>query len=136
MFKRKLMNFALLLMLCFGITFQVTINTAFAQAKEHKLKILKVNNKWKVVHEEDITKVKIKAKRGEKIVWTASGSDMYFQFMDEKLFGNYTRTLKDGQKLVLPIGSEAKLGSHPYAVFCLTDKAFATGESPPTIIVE
>ncbi len=107
-----------------------------SQVKEHKLSIQKVKNKWKVVDEMDTTKTMVKAKRGERIVWIAKGSDVYFQFMDQKLFGDYTRSLKNGQRLVLTIGSQAKGGPNRYAVFCMADKAFATGESPPVIIIE
>ena len=101
----------------------------------HALSIMKVNNVWKVVDAEDSTKTLVIAKRGEKVIWTARGSDVYFQFMDKKLFGWNTKTLKDGRQLVLPVGRLARSGPNPYAVFCLADKQFATGDSAPVIII-
>ncbi len=103
------------------------------QPREHKLLIKKIKNKWKVVDESDTTRTKIYVKRGEKITWTAEGTDAYFQFMGLKLFGNYTKSLKAGQKLTLVIGNKARLGIHQYAVFCLPDKEFAEGDSPPEL---
>ncbi|MEX0736051.1 MAG: hypothetical protein WD182_01320 [Bacteroidota bacterium] len=103
------------------------------QVKKHDISILKIKNRWKVVSATGDT---VKAKRGEQIVWTAVGSDMYFQFMDDKLFGGFTRKLKAGQKLNLPVATGARRGVNAYAVFCLADKEFATGDSPPIIIIE
>lgn len=106
------------------------------QIKEHRISIKKIHNKWKTVDALDNSKTRVVAKRGEKIVWTAEGSDLYFQFMDDKLFGDYTKVLKNGKQLVLVIGKNARKGSNRYAVFCLSDKEFATGNSPPEIVVE
>lgn len=103
---------------------------------EHNLQVRKVRNKWKVVESQDSTKTTVRAKKGEKIIWEAVGSDVYFQFMDDKLFGNYTRVLKDGHKLVLSVGNNAKTGVNHYAVFCIADLEYATGDSPPVIIVD
>lgn len=103
---------------------------------QHELLVKKVRNEWKVVSSQDETKTQIRAKRGDRISIQAEGSDIYFQFMDSKLFGDYTRVLKKGQQVVLNISRLAKVGSHRYAAFCLEDKVFATGESPPVIIVE
>ncbi|MFZ0390362.1 MAG: hypothetical protein WAN36_07860 [Calditrichia bacterium] len=105
-------------------------------AKTHNLSIKKMNKKWRVVDANDTSRVHIVAHRGDKIVWYAQGSDVYFQFMDDKIFGGYTRHLKDGQKLVLNVNKLAKSGENRYAVFCLSDNEFATGGSPPTIIIE
>jgi hypothetical protein len=104
--------------------------------KAVEISITKVNKKWKAVESSDHTKIDIKAKRGQKIIWTAEGSDLYFQFMDENLVGNYTRTLKDGKKLTLVIGPNAKKGVNYYAVFCLSDSTYAEGGSPPKITIE
>lgn len=102
----------------------------------HELTIMKINNQWKVVHTADKTKTRVKAKRGEKIVWKAQGSDVYFQFMDYKLFDDYTRVLKDGKKISLVIGKKAKADTNRYAVFVAKDMVFATGDSPPEIVIE
>jgi hypothetical protein len=115
-----------------GKSFILSQNTI----KEHELSVRKVKNKWKVVDSQDSTKTKVIAKKNEKIVWTAEGSEVYFQFLDEKLFGDYTKKLKAGQKLKLTIGNKAKSGPNRYAVFCLADSTFATGDSPPEIIIE
>lgn len=104
--------------------------------KEHQLTIKKVRNKWKVIVGQDTLRTRITAKRGEKITWVAEGTDAYFQFMGNKLFGNYTRTLKDGKKLTLVVGNNARKGIHYYAVFCTADMEYAEGESPPQIGVE
>jgi len=103
------------------------------QPRSHSISITKVGTQWKVVSATGDT---VKAKPGELIVWTAVGTDAYFQFMDDKIFGNYTRMVKAGQKLTLPVGAAARKGVHAYAVFCLTDKQFARGDSPPIIIIE
>ncbi len=103
---------------------------------EHQLTIKKVHNKWKVIVGQDTLRTRITVKRGEKITWTAEGTDAYFQFTGYKLFGNYTRALKDGKKLTLMVGSEAPKGIHYYAVFCTADNKYAEGESPPRIVVE
>ena len=118
-----------------GIFISISLH-AQSSPKTHYLTIKKIKNEWKVVDSEDSTKIRVTAKRGEKIVWTAEGSDVYFQFMDENLFGRFKHELKDGKKLTLPIGQAAKLGPNPYAVFCIADKEYATGNSPPTIIIE
>jgi hypothetical protein len=101
-----------------------------------EISIKKVKKKWKVVDATDSTNTNIKGKRGQKIVWKAEGSDVYFQFMDDKLVGNYTRRLKDGQKLTLVIGPNAKKGVNYYAVFCLSDSTYAVGGSPPKLTIE
>jgi hypothetical protein len=103
---------------------------------EHHLSITKVHNKWKVVDSVDTSRTAVSAKRGERIVWEADGSDVYFQFMDDKLFGDYTRSLKANQRLVMVVGNGARSGEHPYAVFCVADNEYATGDSPPKIIIE
>jgi hypothetical protein len=103
------------------------------QVKKHEIRIEKIHNRWKVVSATGDT---VKAKRGELIVWTPVESDMYFQFMDDKLFGGFTHKRKAGQKLSLAVANGARKGVNAYAVFCLADSAFATGDSPPIIIIE
>ncbi len=105
-------------------------------AAEVHLVVKKINNQWRVVDATDNTRTRVTAKRGEKVVWTAEGSDMYFQFIDQKLFGDYTRTLKAGQKLMLVVGNQAHSGENAYAVFCTATNEYARGDSPPKIIVE
>lgn len=104
-------------------------------SKEHKLVVKKVQNQWKVILEGD-TVTTPRAKRGERVTWTAESTDVYFQFMDIRLFGDYTRRLKEGQKLTLVVSANATIGENRYAAFCYADKQYATGDSPPRIIIE
>jgi hypothetical protein len=112
------------------------------QSKKHKIAIKKMKNKetkmkeWKAVDAEDSLVTKIKVKKGDEITWDADGSDLYFQFMDNQLFGSYTYYLKDGQKLKLTVSSKAEAKTYQYAVFCIADLEFARGDSPPVIVVE
>ena len=104
--------------------------------KEHPLHIRKVHNKWKVVDSQDSTKSLVKTKKGENIVWKALGTDVYLQFPDSTLFGTESETITSGKTLRLRVLPTAQSGRYPYAVFCVTGKAYATGDSPPVIIVE
>jgi hypothetical protein len=103
--------------------------------KEHPLHIKKMNKEWGVVHS-DGTRKPVTASRGENIVWTAFGSDVFLQFPDSTLFGTYTATITAGKKLTLTVMPAAKAGRYLYSAFCLTDKKFARGDSPPIIIIE
>jgi len=38
--------------------------------------------------------------------------------------------------LTLTVGRLARSGENHYAVFCLTDREYARGDSPPVIIIE
>ena len=72
-------------------------------AKYHELKITKIDNEWKVVLSEDLTKKKVKAKRNDRITWYADGTDAYLEFMDDNLFGKYKDKVKDGKYLTIKI---------------------------------
>ena len=109
---------------------------ADAPPKEHRLHIRTVKNKWKVVDAQDSTKTIVTASKGENIVWTALGSDIYLQFSDSTLFGTHNATIPAGSNLSLTVTPSAKPGRYPYAAFCLRDKQFATGDSPPVIIIQ
>lgn len=123
-----------------GIIFALSTisdNGAYAFKKnEVNLLVKKINGTWKVVDAADSSKTSVKAKRGYKITWTAEGTDVYFQFMDDKLVGKFKNALKDGKSISLNIGPNAKTGDNSYAVFCTADMEFAEGNSPPVIIVE
>ena len=112
-----------------GITGEPTLNPV----KDHQLIIKKVGDEWKVVLSDDPTKTKVKAKKNDKITWKAEGSDVYFQFMNEDLFGKFKHKMKYGKKLTLTITENAEEGIYRYSVFCLADLQFATGDSPPEI---
>jgi len=104
--------------------------------KEHNVSFNKLAKKWKVHDPADNRKTKVHAKKGEQITWVAGTSDIYFQFPDASLFGEYTLMLEKGQKMSLKVRQNAKSGIHSYAAVCLDDKCFAEGDSPPEIIVE
>ncbi len=114
-------------------------------AKDVDLKIVKVEGVWKVVDASDSTKTMVKVKKKDTIIWTAEGTDTYFQF-PAKLFNavgkadsladGYTKFLKDGKKLKLKVKDDALAGTYDYAVFCTADGEFAQGESPPKIVIE
>jgi hypothetical protein len=78
----------------------------------------------------------VTTKKGEAVVWMALGSDVFLQFPDTTLFGTDNATITEGKKLRLQVLPTAKSGRYTYSIFCLTDKAYATGDSPPVIIVE
>lgn len=121
---------------------------------ELNLTIKKINGEWKVVDQSEQTKVK--AKKGAKVTWTAEGTDVYFQFMEGKLVAKEkdkekarksdeaeslpeiytTNRVLAGQSQAFIVRASIKKGNYPYAVFCMADSVFATGDSPPQIIVE
>lgn len=104
-------------------------------AKVHQLSIKKIDGVWKVVPNENPTK-KVKARKRDKITWKAEGTEVFFQFMDEKLFGKFKTRGKKNKKVTLTIRNNAKIGTYKYAVFCMEDSTFAVGNSPPEIIIE
>lgn len=103
--------------------------------KDHQVSIIKIKGEWKVVLTQDHKK-KIKAKKKDKITWKVEGTDVFFQFMDENLFGKSKTHGKNGEYVTLTIRDNMPVGTYKYAVFCLEDSTFATGNSPPEIIIE
>lgn len=113
-------------------------------ASKYELKIKKIGGVWKVLDSNNKTKVRVKG--GDKITWTAEGSDVAFQFPSAKyllpeskqdsLIGGYTKYLKDGKKLKMKIKDDAKNDTIVYAVFVIKDGVFAEGGSPPRIIID
>ncbi len=118
------------------VAFQAMNSPALEPPPVHYLTIVKINNKWLVVQEGDTLSGPVTVRRGEKVVWNSDSSDVFFQFLDTRLFGGFTRKLKAGHKLTLVVGSAARLGVHYYAVFVLKDQVFAEGGSPPSVTVE
>jgi len=94
--------------------------------KKHKPTIQKVGKKWKVS--------KVKAKKNDEVTWSATDSDLYFQFMDSTLFGEYTYKLKKPATLTLKVKGAS--GTYRYAIFRLADSSYVEGDSPPTIIID
>ena len=103
--------------------------------KDHQVTIKKIDGEWKVILTQDYKK-KVKAKKKDKITWKVEGTDVFFQFMDKKLFGVPKTHGKKGEKVTLTISDSVSVGTYKYAVFCLQDSTFATGNSPPEIIIE
>jgi len=85
--------------------------------REHRVSIKKMNNRCKSVDARDSSKTVVKARVGEKVVWDAEGSDLYFQFVDETLFGMYTTSIKRGDSLTLTVDSRAKKAHIPTPFF-------------------
>lgn len=104
--------------------------------REHNVSFRKSGRKWRPGHKHDPSNIELRTRKGESIVWEADDSDIYFQFHDINLFGAHTMVLKKGEKLVLKVGENAPKGNHVYAAFCLKDREYAEGNSPPIIIVE
>lgn len=113
--------------------------------KKYNLVIVKVKNDWKVADETDYTKTRVSVKKKEIIIWTAKGTDAYLQFpgklfnavdAEDSLKNGYTKFLKDGKKLKLKVKDDALAGTYEYAVFCTKDGAYATGDSPPRIVIQ
>ena len=78
----------------------------------------------------------IEVSRGDTVVWAApEDSDVYIQFMDDRLVGSYTEIIEKGQVLTKIIGRGAMRGPNPYAVFIYEEKTYAHGQSPPRLIV-
>ncbi len=111
----------------------------------YELKVMKIGNVWKVVNATDTTKTKIIVHKKDTIIWTAIGTDAYFQFPDslfkpvgkeDSLVNGYTKFVKSGHKLKLKVKDSAPSGTYPYAVFCTADGVFARGDSPPKIIIK
>jgi hypothetical protein len=120
-------------------------NTMPTSSVKHELKIMKIGGIWKVVNETDSTKTKVVAKRKDTIIWTADGTDAYFQFPDsifkpvgphDSLQNGYTKFLRNGKKFSLKVKANAPLLTYIYAVFCTADSTFAQGDSPPKIILK
>ena len=116
-----------------------------SEPKKYNLVISKVNGEWKVTDATDYTKTKIRVKKKETIIWTANGTDVYLQFPDklfnavdpeDSLKNGYTKFLKNGKKVKLKVRDDVLAGTYEYAVFCTADGVFATGDSPPKIIIE
>ena len=98
------------------------------------LSVKLVGNVWKVVIT-GTTQTAVRVVKGQKIVFHAEGSDVYFQFGESNLFGGHTKAVANGKTLMLPVGNVAK-GTYAYAAFCTGANVFAEGDSPPKIIVD
>jgi hypothetical protein len=138
---KLLLTSLILLALLLGMNFV----SSTPPAGKFDLKVIKLDNKWKVVDASDYSKYKVKVKKNSSITWTVVGTDAYFQFPDaifeaetsaDSLINGYTKFVKDGKKLKLKVKGDALAGTYEYAVFCTADGVFAIGGSPPKIIIE
>ncbi len=113
-----------------------TIGPQQQAPREHRFRIGKLNNLWKVHDPKNPQNRIIRASKGDKVIWAASGSELYFQFPDESVFDSTEATVADGKELALIVSMNAKPGRYTYSGFCAKEKKFATGDSPPTIIIQ
>jgi hypothetical protein len=121
-----------------GLILPHALSTAPAQdnAHQHRFRIAKLNGLWKVHDPKDTRTRIIRASAGDDVIWNAGGSDLYFQFPDTTLFGANEATVADGDDLTLTVSAGAKPGRYTYSVFCSKENKFATGDSPPIIIIK
>jgi hypothetical protein len=94
--------------------------------KKHQAELSKVAlKKWRIK--------RITAGKGDEVSWSATDSDLYFQFTDDKLFGEYHYTLRKQNTLTLEV--KGNKGTYFYSIFSIADSAYVEGNSPPTIII-
>jgi hypothetical protein len=105
------------------------------QAVEYRVVVKIIGDEWRVVLENDDSKSDITLRRGDRIRWVVQGSDASFQFPEIGIFGMETRTVKDGNPLVLAVRENSPPGNYPYTVFVHASMTYARGQSPPRIIV-
>lgn len=102
--------------------------------KDVDVSITKVGNVWKAVLT-GTTTTEVRVVPGQKVIFHAEGTDVFFQFDNDTLFNGHTKTIKDGKKIVLGVGKVSK-GIYTYSAFCVGPMVFAEGDSPPRIIVD
>lgn len=134
--KKKISSVSIILTVIFLLT--AYTNKAFTQPQttEYNLVVKVIDEEWRIVMADDTSKSDVTVKRGDRIRWIVEGSDASFQFPDSRITGLSTRTVRDGNPLVLAISREAPSGIHPYSVFIHKDFEYARGQSPPRIIIE
>ncbi|MCC5939909.1 MAG: hypothetical protein JJU37_00055 [Balneolaceae bacterium] len=139
--KTKCIHIAIML---FGMTFlsgnsggyfEAQEPSAEAQSTLHELVVKQIDGEWKVVLKDDESTGTVFVRKGDRVRWTAEGSDLSFQFDDDALFGDGNRTIRDGNILNLVVGRNIRVGTYTYAIFVHSDLVFATGDSPPRIFV-
>jgi outer membrane receptor protein involved in Fe transport len=117
-----------------------------------KLKITQLKDgTWKVKvdsidgHKNTTNSDTVRVNRKTMITWEVKGTDAYFQFPDDlfnkttsgadTLSDNYTTFIRDGHKLKLKIKADAPKKTYVYSIFCTNGNKYASGDSPPKIIV-
>ena len=119
--------------ICFNPEQQAQAQT---RPTEHRLEVKLIDSEWRVVLEGDEQQSDITVRRGDRVRWVVQGSDASFQFLETTLFGDGSRTVRDGRPMVLAIRDEAADGIYPYSVFIHNDLEYARGQSPPRIIID
>lgn len=99
---------------------------AQGNAQRKQARFDKAGNRWKIRA--------IHASKDDIVTWTDAGSDLYFHFMDDSVFGVETQFVSKGDTLKLAVKT-TKNGVYPYAIFRTADSSFVTGDSPPKIII-
>ena len=112
------------------------VNAEIQNTDRHLLECVLVDDVWKIVDRQDPDRTEIVVSRGDTVVWYApENRDIYFQFMDRELTGEYTREVLKGDSVTITIGENAETGEHPYAVFVYDAREYARGESPPRLFI-
>jgi hypothetical protein len=126
-------SIALMLSLLFMSGFRPVQNPS-ALPKDVNISITKVDSVWKaVLTGTKITEIHVVP--GQKVIFHAEGTDVFFQFDSDTLFGGHAKSIKNGKKLTLGVGKVQK-GIHTYSAFCVGPQVYAEGDSPPKIIVD
>lgn len=97
------------------------------QSKNVKAKIEKKDNEKRKIE-------KLECQKGDTVSWEATDGDLYLQFMDKDLFGDYNYVVKKGTTLTLELKSEKK-GTYFYSIFSSAEMDYVEGSSPPRIII-
>jgi hypothetical protein len=87
-----------------------------------------------------VRKIIIKGKGDTVTCKAPDHMDLYLQFMDKSLFGEwFLKVLKNTTK-TLTVQDGAQWGPHHYSIFCIDTNSgihgYAEGGSPPTIIIQ
>ena len=90
--------------------------------KDVDISITKIDSVWKVVLT-GTTNTAIHVVPGQKIIFHAEGTDVYFQFDRDSLFDGHKKFVKNGKKLILGVGKVAK-GIYTYSAFCVGPMVF------------
>jgi hypothetical protein len=127
--KRFWLVASIVLMILIGgslvVPYQLLTQVPQNPGNRHSAMMKKIGKKWRAN--------RITAKRDEEISWSFQGADLYFQFMDSTLFGQYNYHLQKNGTLTLKVKGAS--GTYPYAIFNMADSSFVMGDSAPTIII-
>ncbi|MBM4169944.1 MAG: hypothetical protein FJ215_12440 [Ignavibacteria bacterium] len=80
--------------------------------------------------------LELKCKENDGVVFNAKGSKVVFFFPEPEIFNPVTPTLTVNRGKSEELVLSGTIGEFFYAAFCLADKEFAEGDSPPMMIIE